>query len=217
MNTLDASFNSEILHSFLDVDRVRFRKTLADLLKTHSPLDALDRYIFPVFQEIGRGWTKGETSLSQVYMAGRLCDEMIPALLAERGILPRNRVPLSIAVLQDHHTLGKKIVFYALGSAGYRLIDYGSVSSPKELVQRTMADGVRVLLISTLMLPSALLIKEVTSLLKDAGGRVKIVVGGAPFNFDSELWKDVGADATSVSATESISLVAGLLKEIDHG
>lgn len=216
MKTQNSNYYEKLLQSLLDVDRVGFRDTLAELLKSITPLEIVENHITPILQQIGSGWGHGQYALSQMYMAGKLCEEVIPALLEEHGSTPKNKVPLAITILQDHHVLGKKIVFCALKSSGYNLIDYGSIQTPGELAEKAMTDKVGILFISTLMLPSALLVKETTRILKEKGAAIKVVVGGAPFNFDLELWKEVGADAMRTTATEAIPLVADLLKEISQ-
>lgn len=80
------------------------------------------------------------------------------------------------------------------------VFDYGRLDVV-ELVQRVRADDLRVLLISVLMLPSALKVRQVRDAL---GSEIRIAVGGAPFLFDAELWKEVGADATRRSAAVAI-------------
>ncbi|MDP7556957.1 MAG: hypothetical protein QF687_03640 [Nitrospinaceae bacterium] len=67
----------------------------------------------------------------------------------------KNKVPLAIAVLQDCHILGKKIVYLVLRSTGYQLIDYRTVQTPQELVDRVLDDEIKILFISVLMLPAA--------------------------------------------------------------
>jgi methanogenic corrinoid protein MtbC1 len=37
-----------------------------------------------------------------------------------------------------------------------------------------------------------------------AGGNVKILVGGSPFNTDRNLWRAVGADAYAADAEEAL-------------
>jgi monomethylamine corrinoid protein len=59
------------------------------------------------------------------------------------------------------------------------------------------------------MLPSALHIKELKARLSDTD--VKIVVGGAPFRFDEELWKEVGADSFGRDSSEAIEIVTNLM------
>ena len=63
------------------------------------------------------------------------------------------------------------------------------------------------LLVSTLMLSSALRVRELSALLRNAGSTMKLVVGGAPFLFDERLWREVGADAMGRCATEAPRIV----------
>ena len=78
-------------------------------------------------------------------------------------------------------------------------------------MQRVVSDRLRVLLISVLILPSALKVREVCAQLKAAGSDVKVVVGGAPFLFDDMLWREVGADAMGRSASDAVAIVARLM------
>ncbi len=64
------------------------------------------------------------------------------------------------------------------------------------------------------MLPSALHIKKVRAALDRAGCRPFILVGGAPFLFDAELWREVGADAMGANASEAVAIVERLMQEI---
>jgi len=64
-----------------------------------------------------------------------------------------------------------------------------------------------VLIISTLMLSSALAIKAIIPGLRTSNPGIIIMAGGAPFRFDRELWKEVGADATGSNASEALALV----------
>ena len=70
------------------------------------------------------------------------------------------------------------------------------------------------LLISTLMLNSALHIKDAIALIRESALRTKIVVGGAPFRVDSELYSEIGADAMAKDASEAVGIIARLQKEL---
>ena len=61
------------------------------------------------------------------------------------------------------------------------------------------------------MLPSALKIKQVRDKLVEMALDVKIVVGGAPFRFDAQLWQEVGADAMCRTASEALPLIKGVI------
>jgi methanogenic corrinoid protein MtbC1 len=117
---------------------------------------------------------------------------------------------VALAVLEDHHLLGKRMVLSVLRSAGVGVLDYGSVGVA-ELAARAVRDGVEVVLVSALMLRSALKVKELIERLGGPARSVRVAVGGAPFRLDAELWKEVGADAVGLSAAEAPAIVAQLL------
>jgi methanogenic corrinoid protein MtbC1 len=83
----------------------------------------------------------------------------------------------------------------------------------EENIHKEKTDQIRELLISALMLNAALHIKDVVTGLKAEGLDVKVVVGGAPFLFDSDLWREVHADAMGHSAGDA----PGIIQEIMGG
>ena len=111
-----------------------------------------------------------------------------------------------MVVLNDYHMLGKRIVLSVMRASGFDVLDYGRLDV-EELLQRVIADGVEILLVSTLMLPSALKVKQLRAAFEARGHRVRIAVGGAPFLFDEALWREVGADAMGRSAADAIAIV----------
>jgi methanogenic corrinoid protein MtbC1 len=102
--------------------------------------------------------------------------------------------------------LGKRIVYSLMRASGFELFDYGRMDVD-ELVARVLAEKIRVLLISVLILPSALKVREVCTRLKAEGAPIKVAVGGAPFLFDDQLWREVGADAMGRSAADAVAIV----------
>jgi methanogenic corrinoid protein MtbC1 len=109
--------------------------------------------------------------------------------------------------------LGKRIVYSLMRASGFELFDYGRMDID-ELVERAIADKIRVLLISVLILPSALKVKDVCAKLKAAGAPIKVAVGGAPFLFDDQLWQEVGADAVGHNASDAITIVETWMGEM---
>ncbi|MBF0249091.1 MAG: cobalamin-binding protein, partial [Alphaproteobacteria bacterium] len=57
---------------------------------------------------------------------------------------------------------------------------------------------------------------EVRRLLDETRLRPTIFVGGAPFRFDTQLWREVGADAMGFSATDAVGLITTAMGE-RHG
>ena len=115
-----------------------------------------------------------------------------------------------IAILNDYHMLGKRIVLSALRSAGFDIQDWGRLT-PEQVVFRIEENGTEVALISTLMLSSALCVRDLRTRLDAKGLKCKLLVGGAPFRLDKNLWKEVGADSTADNAMGSIRALSALL------
>ncbi len=198
---------AELGSALLAVDRVQFKRLLENARSGGMTTSAItDLLVLPLMENLGAGWEKGEVSLSQVFMAGRLVEEAARQLLYAPESNPSQSNNIAVALLDDHHMLGKQMVLSSLRIAGFQVHDYGRVKAD-ELVRRIQEDGIELVLISTLMLRSALLVKEVRSGLSQAGLAVKIYVGGAPFRFDQNLWREVGADAFGNNAADAIRLV----------
>lgn len=194
----------------MTVDRLEVMR-LADAFRDASGHDSfVERIVAPALERIGSAWEKGDVALSQVYMASRVCEEELDTLIPENDGTRHGQPRMAIAVLEDHHRLGKRIVHSMLAASGFGLFDYDRVDAD-ELVERVHTEKIEVLLISALMLRSALRVKYVREAIDRRGLDVKIVVGGAPFRFDPNLWKEVGADATAGNASAAISIVSGFL------
>jgi methanogenic corrinoid protein MtbC1 len=141
-----------------------------------------------------------------VYMSGRICEELVDDLLPPGDPARKDHPAMAIAVLDDYHLLGKRLVYSVLRAGGFALHDYGRVTVD-EAVRRSGEDGIRILLISTLMLPSALRVRDLVMRLKSPRRKIKVVVGGAPFLFDPQLWREVNADAMGRSASEAVEIL----------
>jgi methanogenic corrinoid protein MtbC1 len=191
-------------------------KTFVSSETRRARLDVVERLVVPSLERIGDLWERGEVSLAHVYMSGRLCEELVDAILPPSDPRRVDQPPMAIAVLDDYRLLGKRMVYSVLRASGYELKDDGTLDGDA-LVSWVVRDGIVVLLISVLMLPSALHIKRVRELLDRAGCRPLILVGGAPFRFDTELWREVGADAMADTAAEGVAVVRKLLENLPKG
>jgi methanogenic corrinoid protein MtbC1 len=189
-------------------DRVGARAMAERWLDGRRPLSFIEEVAVPALEAIGLRWERGQTSLAQVYTAGRLCETLVGDLLTDDGSERRWLPRVAIAVLCDQHTLGKRVVTLAVRAAGYELIDYGAGLSPEVLATQADADGIDVLLLSVLMLSSALQVERVSRRLASLNASTRLVVGGAPFRLDPSLWKRVGADACGSSASDAVRLIA---------
>lgn len=209
MNPLTQPFQDALEN----LDRVTVEAVFQEGLTRQSPIAAVEEVVVPALERMGEGWSAGRLALSQIYMAGRLCEELVERVLPPSDPDRKHQPRSAIVVLSDYHMLGKRIVYSVLRASGFELFDYGRMDV-EELVARVREDRVRVLLISVLMLPSALKVREVCRRLRASGPPVKVAVGGAPFLFDDQLWREVEADAMGRRAADAIALLEGWMGEL---
>lgn len=206
LNDISKQFADALIH--MDEHQCRI------LLKPDPPqgdgLILAENVVIPSLEYIGIAWEKGHISLSQVYMAGRICEKIISEEFKINGPSLYERPRLAIGVIGDYHALGKRMVLSALRSSGYNLRDYGLGLKADDLVEKTLQDKVDILLLSCLMLTSALHVKDVVEGLAKAGSRTVVMVGGAPFRLAPLLQKEVGAHYMGRNSGEATRIIRTL-------
>lgn len=207
------SLNRELLSALLSINRRTAKEILTRSYDDLSPIELVENLVVPTLEEIGRGWEKGDYALSQVYMAGRICEETVDLILPPSDITRRSQPKVAIVTLEDYHLLGKRIVYSTLRASGIELQNYGQMKT-SALAEKVKTEQVKILLVSVLMLPSALKVKELREQLDQSAPDVKVVVGGAPFRLDRQLWRDVDADACGASAVEAVDIVRKMMEEV---
>ncbi|XOF33903.1 MAG: B12-binding domain-containing protein [Candidatus Electrothrix sp. YB6] len=200
----------DFIEILLKTDQVGAEQLFHQVQEQSSSFRTVDRLIVPALEKIGREWEQGSVALAQVYMSSKICEELMARFLPAVGPEYVKHPRIAIALLEDYHALGKMIISTALRAHGYRVQDYGRLTAG-EIAQRVCDEGVDIILISALMLRSALQIKEVRRRLDESGSSARLIVGGAPFRFDPLLWQEVGADATGANAAEALAAVAACL------
>ena len=200
---------NEFERALLTLDKSAAEKIIWEVIKTGSPIQIASELVNEVLKRIGNNWEAGKVALSQVYMSGIICEELIDKILPPASPLRKSQPKMAIAVFEDYHVLGKRIIYSTLRASGFDLMDLGSGVTAKELKKIIQKEKIKILLLSVLMLPSALKIKDLIDQLSDTD--IKIIVGGAPFRFDDKLWSEIGADAMGQGPSDAIEIVTKMI------
>jgi methanogenic corrinoid protein MtbC1 len=192
--------------ALVSLDNIKADTLFYRALSSHSPIEVVEQFVVPALEHIGQQWNEGGIALSQIYMSGRFCEKLVERVLPPSDPARKLHPRQAIVVLNDYHMLGMRIVFSVMRASGFELLNYRRMDVD-ELVERVIADKLDILLISVLMLPSALKVRDLRGALDTRGIPLKILVGGAPFRFDPHLWQEVGADAMGRSATDAVAIV----------
>jgi len=195
--------------ALLAVDRAEARRIFMRGVDTDGALPFMENMVGLVLERIGLAWEQERLSLSQVYMAGRICEEL--SLLALPSSHPdrKNNPRVALGLFEDHHMLGKQMVHAILRNEGFLVQDWGKLSL-QAAVDKVRLGSVDVLLLSSLMLSSALRIEKLCGTIKAENLPVMVLVGGAPFRFDEGLWREIGADAMGSTASQAPGLIRAL-------
>ncbi|NCD34282.1 MAG: cobalamin-binding protein [Spartobacteria bacterium] len=199
----------QLTASLLALDYVSVKSLLKDEIAEQSALLTIEKLLVPALDRIGGNWDEGTAALSQVYMSGRLCEKVLNSLMPQETEWRLEQPKMAIAVLEDYHFLGKRMLITEVMTSGYFIKDYGNMSVDS-LIAHCIKDQLDGLMISTLMLPSALQAKKVITQLRVDMPELKIIVGGAPFRLDPSLWQEVGADAMGSSIGDALLFIKTL-------
>ncbi len=195
----------EFRTALLAMDRQKAEQLLRN--DRRGVMAAVETVLVPALENIGNDWEKGELALAEVYMTSRICEALVDGLLPPVSAARRSSPVMAVAAFRDYHLLGKRLVYSMLRAGGYDAFDYGRVEVD-ELVRHCIEDKVELLFLSTLMLASAMSIKNAVEALARAGLKVRVAVGGAPFRYDPSLANKVNADYVGTTASDALNIVA---------
>jgi len=208
MNVISININN-LEKALLELNEDLAEQIVFEAIKDTSPIEVAGKLITEVLARIGESWEKGEVALSQVYMSGVICEKIIDKVLPPESPNRKNQPKIGIGVFEDYHLLGKRIVASTLRASGIELMDLGGGLTAGKVLDEVEKHRIEILLLSVLMLPSALRIKELMPALIQKN--VKVVVGGTPFRFDKKLAKEVGAHFYGKDSAEALSIVNSLI------
>lgn len=194
----------ELVATLLQLDRVASNRVLHRFGAQNDGLIGLESVISGALESIGERWEAGSVSLAQVYLTAKMCQELLRPWTPPESLTPKGN--FALVVLEDQHTLGAGLVRAVLACAGMAPVYWGSLDTAGAIA-RILAEKPQTLLVSTLMLRSALRVSKLTKAIRDAGLSTRVIVGGAPFRFDAALWQEVGADAVGRTSADALALL----------
>jgi methanogenic corrinoid protein MtbC1 len=186
-----------------------------------SPEDIVFQVVIPAIEQMIKSISEDfDANLAQHFMASQIAsqvtDEMVALFQKSPEIIGRVVIGTSHG---DMHTLGKRIVSGCLRSLMIEVIDLGVNVSAERFVDAALEHNVNVIAISSMMVHTARSeygCLAVRQLLKERQleDRIKIIVGGAPYTWDTELYKVVQADAWASDGISAGKVIKDLIMGI---
>jgi methanogenic corrinoid protein MtbC1 len=184
-----------------------------------TPEDIVFRVVIPAVEEMMADITRDpDANLAQHFMTAQIAAEVTEAMLLKFTHPPEiiGRVVIGTAA-GDLHSLGKRIVMGCLKALMVDVIDLGVNVPAEKFVDAAVTNNAQVIAVSAMMVHTATGengSRKVRQILKERGleDRIKVVVGGAPYRFDEQLYKTVGADGWASDGIAAGKMIVDLIR-----
>ncbi len=164
---------------------------VAIALKTHAPLDFINKHLMGAMKDLGDGFAKGEVSLPHLLKSAdvmKSCMGFIEAYMKFKSganihdeIQYKGTVVIG-TVYQDVHSIGKDLVKTLLENYGYRVIDLGVQTALEKFIDTAKQYNAHAIGMSALLVQTSNHMITVARMVKEAGLNVDLLIGGAPVN-----------------------------------
>ncbi|HEX6898111.1 MAG TPA: cobalamin-dependent protein [Thermoanaerobaculia bacterium] len=162
--------------------------------------------------EIGRLWQTNQLSVAQEHYCTAatqlIMSQLYPYIFASEK---NGRALVATCVSGDLHEIGVRMVSDFFEMEGWDTFYLGANTPKPDLLRTLEQRRADVLAVSATM---TFHVRAVTDLIDavraEHGDRVKVLVGGHPFNIDPDLWRRIGADGSAADALESVALAGRL-------
>lgn len=218
---MDAKVQAAYHEALIDTDRERALRVVEQALaQGYSAEEVVFKIVVPSLDNFLKRVTRHDISLAQHFLTAQIAADLVESLLhrfQQRPDIPGHVVIGTSA--GDFHGLGKRIVIGCLKAKMIQVTDLGLNVSAEKFVAAALEKNAQVIGISSMMVHTArgeqgcLRVRE---LLKERQleERIKLVVGGAPYCFDDQLYRHVGADGWAPNGLEGAQLIAELIGTI---
>jgi methanogenic corrinoid protein MtbC1 len=124
------------------------------------------------------------------------------------------RTMVATCVEGDYHEIGARMVADFFEMEGWNTFYLGANVPAPSILQTLAERQADLIVISATMTYHIRAVRKLIKAIRssESTANVKIMVGGYPFNIASELWREVGADAYSASALESVKIAERLVQ-----
>jgi len=173
-------------------------------LRTTEALDLINAELIPALDKVGKGFEAGTVFLPQLLMsadAAKAAFEVVKESMAGKPRQVKGKVILA-TVKGDIHDIGKNIVKVMLENYGYDVIDLGKDVPPETIVDRAIADDIKLVGLSALMTTTVVSMEDTIKLLREKKPETKVVVGGAVLT--QEYADAIGADCYAKDAMATV-------------
>jgi methanogenic corrinoid protein MtbC1 len=218
LDAIIKAYNDAVLETDKDAAFAVIERALAGGM---TPEDIVFKVVIPAVEEMMSHITRDpDANLAQHFMTAQIASAVTEKMLEKFQHPPESIGVLVIGTAAgDLHSLGKRIVIGCLKAMMVKVVDLGVNVPAEQFVDAAILHDAQVIGISAMMVHTAIGedgCKRVRQILRERGmeDRVRLVVGGAPYRFDEQLYKMVGADNWAADAVTGAKVIVDMIREI---
>lgn len=219
MNTVD--FSNQLLNAMISADRSGAAEIIdSALVSGVEPVQVIADILDPAIVRLGQLWEEEAMSLAQNFVASKIAEDILLRCIPENTVHQHTKGAVVIGNIEDDfHSLGRRTVGLFLTAAGWDVYDLGNDVPAGQFLEKALEVNACVIGASAMMQTTALNIRTLRELIdaRGLGGRIKLAVGGAVFNWRPDLVAEVGGDGTARNAVSADELFIRLQAEARNG
>lgn len=165
----------------------------------------------PALQEIGRLWHMKRITVAQEHFCSAATQVVMSQLSEPASNAERRRQGVVVAsVSGELHEVGARMVGDFLEMAGWDTYFCGASTPHAAVVEAVVERSADVLAVSATMGYHLHAVQELVEAVRadPRCARVRVMVGGHPFNVDPALWRTVGADGSAADAEAAVAVAS---------
>jgi len=206
--------------AIFDTDRERALAVIHDAIdKGISPEDIVFKVVIPAIESMIKSISENfDANLAQHFMASQIGADVVEEMIKGFKKVPEAAGTVVIGTSRgDFHGLGKRIVIGCIGALMIDVVDLGLNVPPERFVDEALANNAQVIGISSMMVHTATGPEgciKVCRILRERGieDKIKIIVGGAPYRYDNNLYRMVQADAWADNGITAGKVIIDLIR-----
>jgi 5-methyltetrahydrofolate--homocysteine methyltransferase len=173
--------------------------------------DILKNGLIAGMDVVGVRFKANEVYIPEVLIAARamkMAMQILEPELVKAGIKPVGKFIVG-TVQGDLHDIGKNLVAMMMKGAGFEVIDLGVDVASEKFVEKAKTTGAQLVGISALLTTTMPKMENTLKDLKNAGLKVKVMIGGAPV---TQNYADkIGADGYAADAASAVDVAKRLI------
>lgn len=218
LDRLITSYNDAIY----DTDRDRALQVVQQAIDQGvTPEDVIFKVVVPAIERMLTAVSRDmDANLAQHFLTSQIAADVVDRMLPLFTHPPERVGTIVIGTSRgDFHGLGKRIVIGCLKARMVETVDLGLNVTPERFVEAALEHQAQVIGISSMMVHTARGpegCRGVRRLLRERGleDRLRIIVGGAPYRFDDQLYRAVEADAWAENGISAGTVITRLIREV---